>query len=309
MQKIKPNLFIVGAAKSGTTSLHYYLSQHPDIYMSYVKEPHYFSNVKSKIKEEYQQIKKGKQYHNLIIKDEDTYLSIFEEGADKIYRGEASGSYLFDPDAAKKIFEFNPQAKIIIILREPVDRAYSHYKMMYGLGGENHREFLKAITEDQKDNDRVFGRAHLYLELGQYYEQIQRYSAYFAASQILILKFEDFIKDPQNQLKKVFSFLDLDESKVTDFKLEAKNISKSPRNHLMNKVIRVIKKNKVLNLIRNTSPDGVKNIFKSLIFIDKGKKSDDKTGLLLPEVKEYLDKTFYSADKEKLKEVYGIFWD
>src|ERR1700712_5403611 len=124
MQKNKPNLFIIGAAKSGTTSLHYYLSQHPDIFMSTVKEPHFFANVKEKDKRIYEQPKKGEIHHTRIITDLDVYLSIFESDHPVIYRGEASPSYFFDSDAAKKVFDFNPEARIIILLREPVSRAF-----------------------------------------------------------------------------------------------------------------------------------------------------------------------------------------
>src|SRR6478735_3161381 len=110
-----PNLFIVGAAKSGTTSLYHYLSQHKDIYMCQVKEPHFFSVTKNKNYKAYEVPQKDTIYHTRIIQNIETYLSLFEGGVECKYKGEASPSYLYDKGSAKKIFDFNPDSRIIII--------------------------------------------------------------------------------------------------------------------------------------------------------------------------------------------------
>src|SRR5215210_1669165 len=94
-----PNLFIVGAAKCGTTSLYEYLNEHPDIYMCPVKEPHFFSNVQIRNKEVHKDPEPGKYYMTKVIRSTEIYLSLFKEGLNCKIRGEASPSYLFDTNA------------------------------------------------------------------------------------------------------------------------------------------------------------------------------------------------------------------
>ncbi|MBP6414624.1 MAG: sulfotransferase, partial [Bacteroidia bacterium] len=129
----KPDFFIVGAAKSGTTSLYHYLNQHPEIYLSPIKEPNFFSSdikienlrqsVKNRIKAENidQFFNDGmkRTIHRAFIRDEHQYLQLFAPAAPGQLKGEASPSYLYSEVAAKSIFAFNEKAKIIIILREP----------------------------------------------------------------------------------------------------------------------------------------------------------------------------------------------
>ena len=146
--KIKPNLFIVGAAKAGTSALHAILSEHPNIFMSPVKEPNYFSSdllvdnfnseQKKKFKnEKIQFLNNGavRPCHQLYVRNKTDYLRLFKDADSKVkYCGEASVSYLFSKIAAQKIKEFNPVSKIIIILRNPVERAFSHFLMDLKIG-------------------------------------------------------------------------------------------------------------------------------------------------------------------------------
>ena len=120
---MKVNTFIVGAPKAGTTSLHFYLQQHPDVCMSEIKEPNYFTA---------QEV--VKLYYDVSpVNSEDWYHSIFTKPTRKVI-GEGSVSYLFYPEVAQKIYNYNPEARILIILRNPVQRAFSHYLMDFRLG-------------------------------------------------------------------------------------------------------------------------------------------------------------------------------
>lgn len=119
--KIWPNLFIVGAPKAGTTSLHQYLSCFPDVYMSPVKEPNFFS------KEIYSDDSDIRP-----IRNQSRYLSLFRGGGSLRYRGEASPAYLLDRTAPKLIRRVSPEASILITLRDPVELAYSFYFTMLG---------------------------------------------------------------------------------------------------------------------------------------------------------------------------------
>jgi sulfotransferase family protein len=177
-----PNLFIVGAVKSGTTSLHRYLEQHPQIYMSSVKEPYFFSVTPP-----------GHQ-----VFDESSYLALFADASVETIRGESSPLYLWDASTPQRIRRVSPNAKIVIMLRDPVERAFSHYLMDVEQGGQT-RSFLEAI---QLELDRPF---HLYVELGRYCHQVSRYLELF--DDVLVLFSEEFFADARVQVNEVFRFL------------------------------------------------------------------------------------------------------
>ncbi|MBK9638978.1 MAG: sulfotransferase [Bacteroidetes bacterium] len=184
METKRPNFFIVGAAKAGTTSLYQYLSQHPEVYMSPIKEPNYFSTeikfeeVRTEVKERIRLLKinsflKGnmrKPIHRAFINDIKQYESLFRFVGNQKAIGEASASYLYSPYAAKAIQEYNSEAKIIIILRNPIQRIYSHYLMDRRMGITN-LPFEEALEAEKSYQPRQWSYI-LYLELGEY-SQIQ----------------------------------------------------------------------------------------------------------------------------------------
>lgn len=165
---LKPNFFIVGAAKAGTTSLWQYLRQHPDIFMPADigwKEPSYYCDTYG-------------------VKDYDFYLALFKEAGSRKRIGKASTPYLSSLESAGRIHEACADAKIIIMLRNPVDRAFSLYKWMHRYGYENLTPFeaaLDAEVQSRKDNETfikehsrkggsTYYRDFLYFHSGLYYE-------------------------------------------------------------------------------------------------------------------------------------------
>ena len=197
----KPNFFIVGAAKSGTTSLWMYLKQHPDIFMPEtlnLKEPGYFCHLYG-------------------IKSYDKYLSIFEKAKGIKAVGEASHAYLSSPESATWIKKFNPSAKIIIILRNPVERAYSLYNWMISEGYEWIFPFEKALeieekrlkNEEFKHNNPEYWYNYLYFYSGLYSKQIKRYLNIFPEKQVRIFLFEDLINNPILLTQQIYDFLDV----------------------------------------------------------------------------------------------------
>ena len=199
--KQKVDFFIVGAPKAGTTSLYFYLNEHPQIEMSSVKEPDYFSN-------------KEMQTQNLYYKKQriDTlkkYNALYSEKKNLV-RGEASVSYLYYNGVPKKIFEYNTKSKIIIMLRNPVERAFSHYLMDKRLGyiSENFETIINQKYSDKKLN--LFYQQ--YIELGKYTEQIKRYFDVFRSENILFIDYDDFVSRTSQEIDKVYSFLNIDNS-------------------------------------------------------------------------------------------------
>jgi hypothetical protein len=220
LTKPKPNFFIVGAAKSGTTSLWMYLKQHPDIFMPptmATKEPGYFCHLYG-------------------IKNYEKYLSIFDNAKGMKAIGEASHAYLSSPESANWIKNFNPQAKIIIILRNPVERAYSLYNWMISEGYEWIFPFEKALEiedkrlkdEEFKHNNPIYWYNYLYFNSGLYSKQIQRYLKVFPEKQIRIFLFEDLIKNPVNMTQGIYHFLEVD-SKFIPKNTKIYNQQKTPR--------------------------------------------------------------------------------
>jgi Sulfotransferase domain len=198
-----PNLFIVGAVKSGTTSLHRYLEQHPQIFMSSVKEPYFFS--------------RPPPGHPVF--DESSYLGLFACTSVETLRGESSPLYLWDASTPQRIKRVSPNAKIIIMLRDPVERAYSHYLMDVEQGVQT-RSFPQAI---QRELDRPF---HLYIELGRYCHQVSRYLELF--DDVLVLFSEEFFADARMQVNEVFRFLGVTGEHAHSVDLRAHNAYEGP---------------------------------------------------------------------------------
>ena len=221
---MKVDFFIVGAPKAGTTSLYHYLNEHPQVEMSSQKEPDYFSD-----KAIHDQ---GMYYGKNRINALDKYESLFAQKESVVY-GEASVSYLFYDNVAEDIKKYNPNAKIIIMLRNPIERAFSHYLMDYRLGLISD-SFENIITKKSKHKN-----AHLfyqqYVEVSKYYNQIKRYQDFFEKDNLLFIDYEDFKKNVSESVGQVYSFLKISDE-FSDFVNIKHNSFVMPRN----KVIRFI---------------------------------------------------------------------
>ena len=193
----KPNFLIVGAAKSGTTSLFQYLRGHPDVFMPDIKEASYFAGGG--------------------IPTEADYLSLFRHAGTKRAVGEASGAYLYLPETAAAIQALlGPAARIVIILRNPIDMAYSLWGHMRREGNEplTFSEALKA--EKSRMADPAFHRQakswsynFAYLERALYARQVARYLETFDPSRVHVLIFEEFFADAQAGFAELCRFLDI----------------------------------------------------------------------------------------------------
>ena len=194
-----PNLLIVGAAKSGTTSLHNYLKQHPEIFMSNHKEPHFLIN--KEIGEN--RIPKG-------VKKLNEYSSLFDGSDTFKYRGESSAMYLQFPNIAIKNIKkyLEKDLKIIIMLRNPIDRAFSGYQHVKRFNVDEELTFAQAldVCEDRYFKQTSLTPATRYIHIGMYYDFVKKFMHSFS-DQIHVIIYDDFITDTQNELSKVFSFL------------------------------------------------------------------------------------------------------
>ena len=168
-----PNFFIVGAARSGTTSLDLYLSQHPEIFITLKKETHFFA--REQLPERYRG-PGDERMNRLLIRDEDQYTQLFADAGRSKAIGEASAFYLCYPSSADLIAQTVPDAKIIMVLREPVARTYSAYMFLVRDGRETLGfEEGMSLEEERKEGD--FEPMWWYRELSLYYNQVKHYLA------------------------------------------------------------------------------------------------------------------------------------
>ncbi len=196
-----PDFIIIGTQKGGTTSLFDYLKQHPQTSMSIAKEVHYYDF----------------NYH----KGLSWYKAHFPFTSNKKLTGEASPFYIFHPHVPKRVFADLPKAKLILLLRDPVERAFSHYKMNVKNGKESlsfeeavekENERIKDDVEKMEKDELYFGedyRLYSYITRGFYDEQIENWFKYFPTNQLLVIKSEDFFENTEKHVKNVFNFLGL----------------------------------------------------------------------------------------------------
>lgn len=244
----KVDFFIVGAPKSGTTSLYYYLNEHIDIEMSSQKEPDFFSDQSLQKKKLYY----GKKRIDTIEK----YHSLFQQ-KNTILRGDASVSYLFYEDVPSKIIEYNPDAKIIIMLRNPIDRAFSHYLMDYALGLISDSFDSVIRKKSRHKNTNLFYQQ--YIRVGEYTNQVKRYIDIFNRKNIFFIDYEDFKNNTSDIVNSVFIFLGLNNDFEPDLK-KKHNVYRAPKNMLIRhvysyvffrKMLAKILPKKMIEIIRN----------------------------------------------------------
>ena len=207
---ILPNLLIVGAAKSGTTSLHNYLSQHPDVFMSKHKEPHFLINNEIGLSRIPKGINKINDYSNLFLNSENYQ-----------YRGESSAMYLQFPEIAIKNIKkyLDKDVKIIIMLRNPVDRAFSGYQHVKRYNTDEDLEFQKAIDqcEDRYIKNTKITPASRYINIGMYHDFVKKFTNNFV-NQTHVIIYDDFIRNTEEELDKVFDFLQIEKIKINTSK-------------------------------------------------------------------------------------------
>ena len=204
----RPNLFIVGAPRAGTTSLHSLLAQHPDVFMSAVKEPHYFARDINRRYEEHI----GREVPSL-IKTEERYLELFAGAGDAAVRGESSVYYLYSEVAPEEIARFAPDARIVILLREPVDFLHSLHGRLRSMGDED-RPFAEALElEEERARGRRLPRTARFPEIlryswyARYAENVERFLELFPRERVLVLLFEDYRREKQRIWDEALEFL------------------------------------------------------------------------------------------------------
>ena len=197
----KPNFIIAGFPKCGTTSLFHYLKQHPEIFMPNQKELHFFTQPQIYKLNKGPKDKVVKQSH---IKSEKEYLELFKSVKDEIAVGDASPSYINYPENFGMIKQYLNDPKVIVIVRDPIDRAYSNYLHLKRELRET-MDFFSALKNEDNRREESYSDFWYYRFNSTYYKKILMAKKTF--SNVLVLTAEEFKRNPEITLKKVYSFL------------------------------------------------------------------------------------------------------
>lgn len=207
-----PTFLILGAAKCGTTSLFEYLGQHPDVFTPWLKEPHFFAFQGESL----QFGGPGDERTNrLSITSQPAYESLFDAATEPA-RGEASPSSLYFPQAAPRIRSLIPDARLIVILRDPVNRALSGFLHHCKEGREPETNFRDALSDEQRRREAGWDYFWRYTDLGFYHRQISRYVRLFPREQIQICLLDDLKTAPVPTVQRLYRFIGVDETFVPD---------------------------------------------------------------------------------------------
>lgn len=285
-----PNLLILGAAKSGTSSLYTYLGQHPQVFMSPFKEPTFF-------------VWEGREYDirgpgveqigKDMVKDIDSYLRLFSGGRHQRIRGEASTGYLHTPGVAERIRHHVPEAKLMAILRNPIDRAYSAFLHARRSGMEPISNFEQALDDEPHRVRTGWIGLTTYATVGMYAEQLERYLGIFPCQQIRIYLFEDLVRDPIGLAQDAFRYLGVDDSYEPDVSMQENRGS----------ALRSVRLASIFRTLRATSFGRGSALGRSARAL-VGRLNEQPKGQPAPNVRRQLAAVF-EADVDKLSRLLG----
>ena len=214
---MSPNFFIVGGSKCGTTNISYYLNLHPKIFFSELNEPYYF--CKWDVPEEYNR--------NSMITNMKKYLDLFKNVKNEIIVGEASSPYLSCPHAALEIKKAFPNSKILISIRNPIERSHSAY-FSYQFMKPNEQNFMEMIKTHEKLITKKIFYIDSILESGFYTKSIIRFQETFGKENVKIIIFEDYIKNTNKNINSILNFLGINDK--MDLTEQSKGSYRVPKN-------------------------------------------------------------------------------
>ena len=287
-QQKKPNFIIIGAMKAATTSLYTYLKQHPDVFMTSIKEPMFFNSFHNNNFKSLGSKKKK-------ITTFEQYYQLFDAVKNEKAIGEASPNYISNKDCPSLIQQHLPEIKIIAILRQPVDRAYSNFLHARRADKEPVADFETAFYKEAERKAENWSPLYHYKSKGYYAEQLERYFTLLPKENIKVLLFEDLVKNPIKITQEVFKFLNIDKTFIPNTTKKA-NVSGIPKGVFG----WIIMKLRYYNLIPNMHfSNYLPNFMIQFIFNSAYKKARP----LPKELKKKITNTYYKEDILKLEKL------
>ncbi len=274
-----PNFIVGGALKSGTTSLNYYLKQHPDVFMCPLKEPRFFAYD---VDNPDHVAGRGLRFP---IKSFDEYAALFSEADDQHALGEVSPHYLISPVAPRRIREALPDVRLIFSLRHPVKRAYSIYWHDVRLGKES-RSVEEALAESE------YAVTH-----GLYYSWLSNWYACFDPAQIKVILFDDLQSDAQGVFADLCRYLGIDDAFVPDLKV--RNKGGALKHERLGHFYERLKTHPLRQALDTLVPQGLRKRL-----IDARNRNFEEPPPLSPTLAAYLS-DFYREDISRLEQLLG----
>jgi hypothetical protein len=227
-----PDFLIAGVPKAGTTALHAALSRHPGLYLSPIKEPKFFLT-------DGPPPTRGGPGDALTYREHvwerDRYEALFDAAPPGAPRGEATPLYLYDPDAMRRIHRLIPDVKLIVVIRDPVERAHSNWTHLWSAGLEPVGDFVLACAEEERRIAAGWASFWHYAGLGRYGAQLDHAFSLFAREQVLVLRYRRLIDDPAGTLSTICGFLGVDTGVLSEIPRE--NVTAHPEQTLAHRAV------------------------------------------------------------------------
>jgi hypothetical protein len=218
-----PDFLVIGAPKAGTTALHAALARHPALYMSPIKEPKFF------LSDGPPPARGGPgdalTYREHVWRRED-YEALFHAAPAGMLRGESTPLYMYDRDAMRRIRDLIPGAKLIAVLRDPVERAHSNWTHLWSAGLEPIGDFVQACGEEQRRIGGGWASFWHYTGLGLYGEQLEHLFTLFPREQVLIFRYRQVVDSPAGTVDRICDFLGVEKGVVTE--IPRQNVTAHP---------------------------------------------------------------------------------
>ena len=287
-----PGFIVLGAARSGTTALHRFLRQHPGIFMCRNKEPNFFAFEGQAL--DYRG--PGAEFVNNSVASLEAYRALFADAPEGAAIGEASPLYLYSPQAASRIRSLVPDARLIAILRNPIEQVYSHYLYARKEMIEPEADFVRALDAQAERRAAHWQPLFQYIDFARYNVQLRRYYQHFSRAQLKLFLYEDFAADPLRVTREIFRFIGVDDTFAPDVS-ERSNEGGIPRSALLQAV--VMRPNVASKLVGALLPEGARRRIRDAI-----SRANVKRDEMSPEARERLRRELRS-DILDLQELIG----
>jgi hypothetical protein len=256
-----PNFLVIGAAKCGTNALCSYLAQHPQIYFNAHQETMFFcAEGQPTIPYCGPGDRKTLRDWDFWVHTRDRYQTLFRNASTEPAIGEGSTWYIYDEQAPERIRQHIPHAKLIAVLRNPVERAYSAFTMLLRDGREPIGDFATALAQEDKRVGAKWEPLWHYRRMGFYYAQLKRYYDTFDAAQIRVVLYDDFNARPDEVMRDLYTFLEVDPAFVADTSARL-NVSLVPKNLAYHRLL--AGENPVTAVVRAVAPIGFRRRIKN----------------------------------------------
>ena len=248
---LAPDFIIAGAQKAGTTSLYNYLAQLPDLFVPTVKEPHFYCGPGDGSFPPWNDERRDDLYRQFVL-DPRAYTALYADAGDRP-RGDGSTMYIVDAPARGRLIAANPDLKVITVLREPAERAYSAWRMWRRAGLEP-LSFSDAIAAEPERRARGEGPARAYVEIGRYATQLDAWDALIRPGNLLVIATSDLDRDTGGTVADVAEFLGIDRRRVGTLDLSKSNLgSETPSSYRAHEFVRHSSLSQAARALRRTS--------------------------------------------------------